>query len=147
MFNWASGLTLLHLIGLAVGVGAATVKLVLLLRCRADHAFVPAFVKVVKPITRQIVLGLLLLTLSGIGWLVLGYGFTPKLVVKLVLVGVIWVLGPVIDNVVEPRFLKLAPAAGEGVSAEFVHAQRQYVAIEAVATGLFYAVIFIWVLV
>lgn len=61
-------LSLAHLIGLALGVGAATVKLILLLRCRADHALAPAYVKVAKPITRQIVLGIILLTLSGIGW-------------------------------------------------------------------------------
>ena len=65
-----------HLIGLAWGLGAATVKLALLLRCNADYSFVSVYVKVAKPITRQIVLGMILLTLSGVGWLLLAYQIT-----------------------------------------------------------------------
>ena len=68
-----SFLSLAHLIGLALGVGCATAKLTLLVRCKADHAFVPAYVAVARPITRLIILGLALLTLSGVGWLLLGY--------------------------------------------------------------------------
>jgi hypothetical protein len=135
-----------HLIGLALGVGAATVKLVLLLKCRADPAFVPVYVRVARPVTRQIILGLVLLTLSGIGWLLLGYPFTPRLVVKVVLVAAIWVLGPVIDNVVEPKFLTLAPGPAEPGSAAFVRAQKQYLTLEVVATLLFYVIIGMWVL-
>jgi hypothetical protein len=59
-------LLLVHLVGLAIGLGAATAKLVLLFRCRADAAFVPTYLAVVRPITRQIILGLVLLLLSGI---------------------------------------------------------------------------------
>ncbi len=68
MISLPSILSLAHLLGLALGVGAATAKLTLLLRCHADHALVPVYVKVAKPITRQIVLSIILLTLSGIGW-------------------------------------------------------------------------------
>jgi hypothetical protein len=68
MISLPSILSVAHLIGLALGVGAATVKLTLLLRCRADLALVPVYVKVAKPITKQIVLGIILLALSGIGW-------------------------------------------------------------------------------
>jgi hypothetical protein len=107
---------------------------------------VPVYVKVTKPITRQIVLGIILLTLSGIGWLLLAYPITMRLVLKLILVGAIWVLGPVIDNVVEPKFRKLAPAAGEAASPEFIRIQKQYLTLEAVATGLFYVIIMMWVL-
>ena len=62
-----SSLLLVHLVGLAIGLGAATAKLVLLFQCRADGAFVPTYLAVVRPITRQIILGLVLLLLSGIG--------------------------------------------------------------------------------
>jgi hypothetical protein len=51
------------------------------------------------------------------------------------------VLGPVIDNVAEPRFRRLAPAAGERPSPEFVAAERVYVALEVTATLLFYGLI------
>lgn len=141
-----SFLSLAHLIGLALGVGCATAKLVLLLRCKADHAFVPTFVATARPVTRLIILGLALLTLSGVGWLFLGYPFTPRLVIKLVLVGAIWVLGPIIDNVVEPKFRELAPAAGASASPAFIRIQQRYLLLEVIATGLFYVIVVMWAL-
>jgi hypothetical protein len=140
----SSLLSVVHLVGLVLSVGAATVKVTLLLRCRGDVTFVPVYQRVVRIVTRQIILGLVLLTLSGIGWLLLGYGFTTTLVVKLVLVGVIWVLGPVIDNVVEPKFTRLAPGAGEAPSPAFLQAGNQYLRFEFVATALFYIIILVW---
>ena len=140
-----SSLLLVHLFGLAIGLGAATAKLVLLFRCHADAAFVPTYLAVVRPITRQIILGLVLLLISGIGFMAIGHSFTPRLATKLVLVAAIFVLGPVIDNVVEPRFRVLAPRPGTDASPEFVRVLTQYLALELLATGLFYAVVVIWV--
>jgi hypothetical protein len=74
-------------------------------------------------------------------------GITRRLVLKLILVGAIWVLGPIIYNVVEPKFRKLAPAAGEAASSEFIRILKQYLTLEAMATGLFYVIIIMWVLV
>ena len=145
MISFSSILTLIHLIGLALAVGAATVKVVLLLKCHADAGFVPVYLKVVRPITRLIILGLVMLTLSGIGWLWLGYPITSLLVAKLILVGAIWVLGPIIDNVAGPKFGKLSPASGEPASANFIRAQKQYLTLEIIATLLFYVIIVIWV--
>lgn len=135
-----------HLIGLALGVGSATVKLTLLLRCNADHGFAPCFIRVAKPITRLLVLGIVLMTLSGIVMMfVPGYPLTPRLAAKLVLVGVMWILGPIIDNVVEPRFQRLVPASGESASPAFIRIQKQFLTLEAIATGQFYVIIAIWV--
>lgn len=142
----SSLLSLTHLVGLALAVGAATVKVVLLLQCRADPSFVPAFVKISRLVTRQIVLGLVLLTLSGIAWLLRSYPLTALLIAKLVLVATVWVLGPIIDKVAEPRFMRLAPAPGQAVSAEFTRARKHYLALEITATSLFYVVILLWVL-
>lgn len=139
-------LTLVHLVGLALGVGAATVKLVLLLRSRADPSLVPAFLRVALGITRLIVLGLVLLVVSGIGWLLLGHPWTPLLVVKLVLVAVIFVLGPVIDKVAEPAYRGHAPGAGQAPSAAFRRAERRYLALEIAATALLYVVLVVWTL-
>jgi hypothetical protein len=139
-------LMLMHLIGLAWAMGAASVKLALLLRCQRDRSFIQVYLKVVRPVTRQLVAGLVLLTLSGIGWLLVGHPLTRILVVKLVLVAAVWVMGPVIDNVAEPRFRRLAPTAGNAISPEFVRAERAYVALEAVATGMFYLIVGVWVL-
>jgi len=136
-------LLLVHLVGLSLGVGAATVKLALLAQSSANPSFAATFLGVSKPITRFIVVGLILLTLSGIGWLVLGYRFTPLLVVKILLVVAVWVLGPYIDRVVEPRFAQLIPQSGEAVSPAFIAIQRRYLAMETVATVLMYAVLLI----
>jgi hypothetical protein len=130
-----------------LGVGCATAKLTLLLRCKTDHSFLPVYIAAAKPVTRLIVLGLALLTLSGVGWLLLGYPFTPLLVVKLALVGAIWVLGPIIDNVVEPKFQMLAPRPGESASPAFIRIQRRYLLLEVTATGLFYVIVVMWMLV
>jgi len=146
MASLRSILTLAHLIGLALAAGSATAKLRLLVKCQADQAFVPHYLAVVRPVTLLIILGLALLTLSGLGWLLVGYPVTPLLVVKLVLVGVIWVLGPVIDKAVEPDFQQLAPAPGESASLAFTRIMRRYLLIEAVATGLFYVIVAMWVL-
>lgn len=146
MTSLPSLLSLAHLVGLALAVGCATAKLALLVRCKADHAFVPTYMAVARPVTRLIVLGLALLTLSGIGWLLIGYQLTPLLVAKLALVGAIWVLGPIIDNVVEPKFQKLAPGAGEPASPAFIRIQQRYLLLEVLATGMFYVIVVMWVL-
>lgn len=145
MIQWSAALSATHLIGLALGVGSATVKLVLLLQCRADPSLVPTFVRASRSITRQIILGMILMTLSGIGWLFLGYGLTPRFIVKLVLFAAIWVLGPVIDHVVEPRFRKLAPGPGEPATPAFAITLKQYLVWESIATALFYVIIVMWV--
>lgn len=125
---------LVHLVGLALALGAAAVKVTLLLACRGDARRTGAYLLVGPVITRFIVLGLGLLTASGIAWLLLGRPVTPLLAAKLGLVAVLWVLGPIIDRRVEPAFTRLAPA-GEG-SPGLSRARRRYVALELLATGL-----------
>lgn len=142
-----SVLLLAHLLGLAFGLGCATAKWVLLLRCRADPGFIPTYRAAARPLTGLIIVGLTLLTVSGIGWLLTGSRLTPRLAVKLTLVAAIWVLGPVIDNAVEPRFWKLTPAPGESRSPAFLQIQRRYLLMETVATGLFYVIAVMWVLI
>lgn len=139
-------LTLVHLTGLALGVGCATAKLVLLLKCRTDHSLLPAYLVATRPITRLIIIGLLLLTLSGIGLLLQWYPFTPLVVLKLVLVGAIWVIGPIIDKVFEPKFKKLVPGPGEPASPAFIRIRGGYLALEVTATGLFWVILVMWLL-
>jgi len=146
MISWQSLVTLAHLIGLAAAVGAATVKLTLLLKAGFDSERISAYLKVVRPITALIMMGLVLLTLSGIGWLLLGYPLTPLLIVKIVGVAMIWLIGPVIDKVLEPKFRRLAPAAGATASPEFRSARNRYLAVETFADVLFYAIVIMWVL-
>jgi hypothetical protein len=146
-YSLASAIRIVHLVALALGVGAATAKNLLLLRCRKDHTFVPAYLKIEKPITAQIITGQALLTLSGIAYaFLLGYGFTLRLIVKISLVAALWVLGPVIDNVIGPAFKKSAPAAGQLPTPEFAQALNRYLFWDITATGIFYAIIVLWIL-
>lgn len=147
MISLTSILITVHLLGLSFALGAATVKLILLYRCKADHGFISIYSRIARPITRTIIVGMILLTLSGIGWLLIGYSFTSRLIIKVIIFGAIWILGPIIDNVVEPRFFKLAPAPGEAASPEFVGITNKYLALETLAGGLFYVIVIIWVLI
>jgi hypothetical protein len=56
-------------------------------------------------------------------------------------------LGPLIDKVVEPAFIRLAPAAGARPTVEFVRVQRRHLALELVATGLLGAIAVLGVIV
>ncbi len=140
MFSLYDLLMLMHLFGLALGVGSATLKIILLIRCNRNFAFIPVFVMLNKTITGLIILGMILLTLSGIGWLIIEYSFTPLLIVKVIFVGLVWLLGPIIDNVVEPKFEKLAPLPQETESPAFKRIRKRYLGLEIIATGLMYAI-------
>jgi hypothetical protein len=146
MFTVSNLLSFVHILGLALGLGAATVKTRLLFKCITDYGFVPIFLGVIKPITMIIILGQILLTLSGIGWMLYGYSFTTVIIIKIILLGLLWILGPVIDNVITPRFEKLAPLPGENASPSFVIAQKQLLAAEIGATGLFYILLIMGIL-
>ena len=136
----------IHLVGLALAVGAASVKTVLLVMSRSDAAVAAAYFSVDRVITRHILVGIALLALSGVGFLVLGYAFTPQLIAKLALFGAVMVIGPIIDNLVEPKLRALRPATGTPPSPEFLAVRDRHLALEVTATGLFYAVIALWVL-
>jgi hypothetical protein len=143
MVSFWSILLWIHLLGLTMCVGLATAKVILLVKCYRDVTFVPVYLKVVKPLTQILVLGLILMTLTGIIWLIMGYGFSNTMIVKLVLVAVVWVLGILIDKVSEPKFIRLAPANGEAASPAFVLIQKKHLALETVAALIFYILIII----
>ena len=129
-------LKLLHLLGMALMVGAAAVKITLLVGTRSDAAFSPVYLRVARPVTRLIVLGMALAALSGMGWFALGRPFTPALLAKVVLVAALAALGAVIDKVAEPRFARLAGDAGTAASPEAARIGRQFLAAELAATVL-----------
>jgi hypothetical protein len=139
-------LPIFHFIGLALGVGAATVKVWLVLKCRSDNTFISVHARVAPILTRQIVVGIILLALSGIAWLAAGYSITPLLIVKIILAASILAIGPIIDNVIEPKYYRLAPTAGEAATADFIRVQNHYLVLEIFATLLFYVVIVMWML-
>lgn len=146
MFNIYDLLVLLHLVGLSLGLGAATVKMALVLKSNADPGFLAVYFKVAKIITKFIVAGIIILTLSGIGWLIYGYSFTPLFIVKLVMVGLMWLLGPIIDNAIEPRLVKSAPKPGDAATPDFVRIRKTHLVMEIMATALMYAITIVGVM-
>lgn len=138
MINFSVILAFIHLLGLSLAAGSATVKILLLLRCNKNHGFFPVYFQVTKLVTKLIIAGMILLTLSGIAWIIRGYAFEPLLIFKLVVVAGIWIIGPVIDNVAEPKLKKYYPLPDHGSSPEFIRAQKQHLSLEIVATIMMY---------
>jgi len=66
-----------------------------------------------------------------------GYPLMTILIIKLVFVAAIWILGPIIDNVAEPKFKQLAPTVDQPASPEFGQIMNKYLALEITATSLF----------
>lgn len=146
MLSVVESIVLVHIVGLALGVGSATVKITLLLKCRADSTYVPPYLQLVGWFTRLLVLGLILATTSGVVLLWRGYPLTPLMISKLVLVALLWAIGPVIDKVAEPAFRRLAPAPGAAATPEFTRALNRYLAVEMAGGILFYAVVVLGVM-
>lgn len=140
MVRLSTFLLIVHLVGLALGVGSATLKMILLVKCYLNREYIPVFLKVTKPVTMLLIMGIIFLTLSGIGWLIMGYAFTPLMIAKVVLVGLMWVTGILIDNVFTPKFARLAPVTGSAPSLPFLRIERQNFAIELLATLTMYAI-------
>lgn len=140
MYTVSHYLLLVHLVGIALAVGAATVKLNLVMKGSSNPELFSSYFQLVKPITRLLILGMILLTLSGIGFFMIGTSLSTLLIIKMILVLFMWILGPVIDNVFEPRLQKLVVAHDSTMSASFVHARKQYLLIEALATGVMYII-------
>ncbi|HET6765876.1 MAG TPA: hypothetical protein VFH08_00710 [Chitinophagaceae bacterium] len=139
-------LMIVHVIGLVLAAGSTTVKLVLLFKCNADYKFFPVYFRVAPLITRLIITGMILLTLSGIAWIIIGYSLEPLLIIKIVVVAFIWILGPVIDNVAEPKLKKSALLTEQIPTPDFARIQKQHLLLEIAATVLMYAAVIIGVL-
>jgi len=123
-----------------LGLGSATVKIVLLLKCHLNHGYFPVFLKVSKPITKLLVTGIILLILSGAGWLIYGYPISTLMVVKIILVGLVFISGSLIDNFIEPRLAKAVLSAVAEPSSSFAKIQQQHLALEILATLAMYAI-------
>jgi hypothetical protein len=139
-------LMVLHIIGLTFAAGAAFIKTILLVRCKKDYRFLTTYFQTDKLLTMIIITGMIILTLTGIIWLLIGYSFEPLLITKIVLVGFIWILGPIIDNKATPKLRKMAPVNEEKPSPEFLKVQKKHFYLEITATIIMYSITIIGVL-
>lgn len=134
------------MIGIALGVGGASVKFVLFMKSYRNNEFTPTYAMVAGPIAPLIPLGLVLLTVSGIGFFLIGYPEGSSLLVKHILVVALWIVGILIDKVYEPKYLTLAPKAGGTPTPEFLQIRKRLMPLETVGTILFYAIVIIGVI-
>jgi hypothetical protein len=126
-----------HTVGLAVGLGGVTVNVTLMIKSRFDKELASNMAKILKTIGLLIFLGLVFLTISGIGFMRLGYPVTRTLAVKHVLVVALWIIGPLIFYFTS-KLAKLSPKPREYPSAKFLSTKRKMQALAAVALILWY---------
>ena len=139
-------LYIVHVIALSLAAGTAFVKLLLVFRCKKSAAFYNDYFKLAPMLSKLIITGMILLTVSGITWIIIGYSVNLLLAVKIVVVTGIWILGPMIDNMAEPKLRKYLPTQDQTPSAEFIRAQKQHLRLEIAATVLMYAALVMGVL-
>ena len=139
-------LYVVHVIALSLAAGTAFVKLLLVFRCKKDHTFYTDYFKLAPLLSKLIITGMILLTLSGIAWILTGYSLAWLLILKIIIVAGIWVIGPIIDSKAEPKVKRLYPSPGAEPSAAFTHVQEQHLLLEIIATILMYAALIIGVL-
>jgi hypothetical protein len=129
----------IHIVGLAFGLGGVTVNFALMIKARFDKELASIMSKVSKTIGPLIFLGLVLLTISGIGFVRLGYPLTRTLIVKLHLVAVLWMEGLLISYI-SLKLGRLAPKLGEPPSLKFLSTRRKMQALAAVGLVLWYTI-------
>ena len=139
-------LYIVHVIALSLAAGTAFVKLLLVVRCKKDYMFYTDYFKLAPLLSKLIITGMILLTLSGIAWIIIGYSLELLLVLKIIIVAGIWIIGPIIDSRAEPKVKRLYPSPGAEPSAEFTRSQQQHLLLEIIATAMMYAALIIGVL-
>lgn len=116
---------LLHFIGLAWGVGGATVAAILMRRSEKDPEAAPHLTKLMPAISKLIWIAIILLVISGIGIVNLVYWpiDTTMLAVKHVVVLILILNGLHLTFRVMPKMERLVPK-GEKPSADFLKARK-----------------------
>ena len=108
--------------------------------------FYTDYFKLAPLLSKLIITGMILLTLSGIAWIIIGYSLELLLILKIIIVAGIWIIGPIIDSRAEPKVKRLYPSPGAEPSAEFTRSQQQHLLLEIIATAMMYAALIIGVL-
>jgi uncharacterized membrane protein len=116
LIEYKSYVTLLHLVGFALGVGGATISDVLFMKFLKDFKITLEEKEVLKIMSQIVWFGLMIIIISGVGL------FLPeierlldssKFLLKMVVIGVIIVNGLILNFIVTPKLMTIAwnPAA------------------------------------
>lgn len=111
LVEFKSYVTLLHLVGFALGVGGATISDILFLRFLKDFKITEEEKSILKLMSQIVWFGLLLIVISGVGL------YLPeadrllesaKFLVKMIVVAVIIINGAILNLVITPKLLNIA---------------------------------------
>ncbi len=135
-------LQMIHVLGLAWGIGGATINTILIMKAEKDPQIAPVVMGLVPSIVKLIWVAIILLILSGIGLAIEGADWldTTIMLVKHALVAVLVVIGLVMMFVMMPKMQKLAPKGGPP-SAEFLAAKKTTQALGMLNLVLWYAIL------
>ncbi|MHA2301641.1 MAG: hypothetical protein ACXACD_11870 [Candidatus Thorarchaeota archaeon] len=117
-----------------------TANFALMLKSRSDKEFGPIFMKASEPIAKIISLGLILVTLSGVGFYAIGYPETQLLLIKHVLVVALWINGFIMMFYLQPKLKGLAPRPDKPPTPEFFLVQKQMQTLGIIGIVLWYAI-------
>lgn len=131
----------LHFVGLAFGLGGATIAAVISSKAEKDKDVDKAFMKIMPSTVKLIWAGLILLIISGIAlpFFVKWPLNKQLLIIKHVLVAWIVIIGVVI-GFKSKKMTNLAPVLKEKPSALFLRAKKQVKALSIINLVLWYAV-------
>lgn len=109
-----------HIVGVAVGAGGATMSDVLFLTSLRDNRIDHSELRLLKIASQVVVIGLVLLTLTGIGFLLTGSPPSPRFWAKMTIVTIASVNGFIMHRKLFPIFEKCAKEGIKVGSADFI---------------------------
>lgn len=132
----------LHFLGLAFGLGGATIAAIISRKADKDLELGKQVMKIIPSISKLIWLGLILLIISGIGisFYITGPLNTNLLLIKHVLVAWIIIFGIIIGFRVK-KMQKLAPKPKEQPSIQFLKIKKQLKFFSTINLLLWYVVV------
>ena len=108
-----------HIVGVAIGAGGATMSDVLFVTSIADNRIDRSELRLLKIASKVVVIGLLLLTVTGLGFLLTGSPTSPRFWAKMTIVLIAAVNGFVMHRLLFPLFERCARERTAIGSAEF----------------------------
>lgn len=108
-----------HIIGVAIGAGGATMSDILFVTSIADNRIDDSELRLLKIASKVVVIGLLLLTVTGIGFLLTGSPTSPRFWAKMTIVLIAALNGFVMHRLLFPIFARCAREKTAIGSAEF----------------------------
>lgn len=134
-----SGLRIFHFLGLALGLGTATIMDLLIIRFFLDNVITDEMCNIFSFCTKVVTAGLFLLWVTGLGFLLYYYLFAPdglaneKVFAKIVIVAILTINGVFIHKTILPL---VAAQKGKSLLQDVLLRQRRVIVASAVISGV-----------